>query len=107
MSTSAFHKIDHALNLYYSRLNVKYLNENSIGKFISFVEEQEFDSDEIEDELGDDADVNDCAYLDFEYILVLFICVSIDKIVEFKIPHSSQTRNLLTLRRELINLRYR
>lgn len=59
-----FSKIDYWMGKYYeSMYRNDYFDENDTGKFKAFVVEQEFDEDDINDEL--EQGVDDCGYIDF------------------------------------------
>lgn len=36
------------------------------GKFLKFFDDNEYDSEDIEDELGDDAEAHNCSYIEFD-----------------------------------------
>eukprot|EP01084_Bolivina_argentea_P007982 14937_1 len=62
--TSVFERIDAALNRYYISLEKSdYMNTDGIGKFLAFCRQEEFDVNEIDEELDD---IEDCMYLDFD-----------------------------------------
>eukprot|EP01084_Bolivina_argentea_P070046 127419_1 len=62
---SAFHKIDKGLKTYYEYLRRNdYENEEGVGKFLLFCDDNECDPDDINDELNGDA--ADCIYIDFD-----------------------------------------
>lgn len=61
---SAFQKIDSALGDYYKALGeYDYFDNDGIGKFLRFCNEQEFDEKEIDEELSD---IQNCGYIDFD-----------------------------------------
>ena len=64
MDLAPFERIDTALNLYYRALgHFDYYNDDGIGKFMEFCEENGLDEDDIEDELDEPTE---CMYVDFD-----------------------------------------
>eukprot|EP01083_Nonionella_stella_P131515 399616_1 len=62
-----FQRIDKALAQHYASCNRNdYFDENGIGKFIRFVKKHAFDENEIDWELGDDVNVEDCLYIEMD-----------------------------------------
>eukprot|EP01084_Bolivina_argentea_P085636 154795_1 len=66
MSLTLVNTIDKALAIYYQQFNKNYFvnNETQKGKFKAFIEEQDFDEEDIKDQLKGDA--TSCALLDFD-----------------------------------------
>ena len=65
MDLAPFERIDTALNLYYRALgHFDYYNEDGIGKFMEFCEENGLDEDDIEDELEEEP--TQCVYVDLD-----------------------------------------
>eukprot|EP01084_Bolivina_argentea_P199751 341733_1 len=63
---SSFQQIDTALGLYYQGLcEYDYFDNNGIGKFLNYCQEQGFEYDDIGDELADGNEEN-CGYLEFD-----------------------------------------
>ena len=59
---SAFERIDFWMGSYYQKMGRNdYFDENGRGKFKAFVEDQDYDEEEVDEELKDD----DCGYIDF------------------------------------------
>lgn len=65
MEQSLFEKIDKALGGYYKSFGKNnYSNEDGIGKFLEFCEVNDFQEEDIDEELGHDAAAEDCLYLE-------------------------------------------
>eukprot|EP01083_Nonionella_stella_P128780 390300_1 len=62
--------IDEAKQKYYLKMGRNdyrdYNDHRSKGKFSKFFQENEFESDDMEDELGEDTEPQDCSYTDFD-----------------------------------------
>eukprot|EP01084_Bolivina_argentea_P273776 466432_1 len=57
-------RIDEALGIHYSNCDIKgYYNENGEGKFIVFVRENGFDENDVDVQLGDETDPDECLYI--------------------------------------------
>lgn len=63
--TTVSDRIDSALEMYYIKMGRTDYNRNK-GKFKSFWDENEYNSSDVEDEIGDDAEYDDCSYLEFD-----------------------------------------
>eukprot|EP01084_Bolivina_argentea_P046573 85773_1 len=60
-----FKRIDHGLRLYYEMMGrTDYKNDNGIGKFMEYVEENDLQEDEIDEEFNGEAE--NCTYTDFD-----------------------------------------
>ena len=65
-------KIDAALEMYYIRMgrrdyrNIKSGIHRNKGKFKAFWDENEYNSSDVDDELGQDAEYDNCSYLEFD-----------------------------------------
>eukprot|EP01084_Bolivina_argentea_P213359 362382_1 len=67
-------RIDEALGIHYSNCHIKdYYNKNGDGKFIVFVRENGFDENDIDVQLADDVDPDECLYvgMDNNFPLIL------------------------------------
>ena len=65
--SSSFSKMDGALAAYYADCDRKdYFDEDGKGKFLQFVDINDFDEEQVEGELGDDVEPNDCSLLDMD-----------------------------------------
>ena len=63
----SFGFIDKILGEYYKMNGIKdYFDENGAGIFSKYIEENGYEEEEIGEELGDDANYEDCVYLDFD-----------------------------------------
>eukprot|EP01084_Bolivina_argentea_P217507 369252_1 len=59
-----FKRIDKALGIHYSTHGINnYYNANNEGKFITFVTENEFNEDDIDLQLGNNVNPDDCLYV--------------------------------------------
>eukprot|EP01083_Nonionella_stella_P115009 340549_1 len=59
-------RLNAALNAYYKHMGVHTYQDDGVGKFLTYVIEQDFDEDALEDELGDGADFEDCELVQFD-----------------------------------------
>eukprot|EP01084_Bolivina_argentea_P076320 138315_1 len=60
-------RIDEALGIHYSNCDIKdYYNKNGAGKFIVFVRENGFDENDVDVQLGDDVNPDECLYVNMD-----------------------------------------
>ena len=67
---SCIDRIDKALYFYYKYMNKNYDLQN--GKFKQYFKEHEYDEDDIEDELAENANVDDTDFINFDDNFPLF-----------------------------------
>eukprot|EP01084_Bolivina_argentea_P176472 305381_1 len=60
-------RLDNAIGLYYKQFNRNdYFDDNKNGKFLKYFEEQQYESDTLDEELGEDSNFKDCVYVKFD-----------------------------------------
>eukprot|EP01084_Bolivina_argentea_P033856 62603_1 len=63
--TLCFSRIDHGLSEYYQSLGrTDYFNQNGIGKFSEFIQENGFENEDVDEEFH--LDLNDCCLIEFD-----------------------------------------